>query len=226
MGDRGTRHLKKFDRELRDTLLINGYLKTNSQTDIPDELCDIFFRYLHVIPEWDKFNVFDVTIIDNDVFKKKPNNWFIDSHAYSAETVSKGQHKSWTLKLRDDASDRHYFYDTFFGIIESRFVTKQLEDSSHTEEYNGYALCSSDGNLYHGSEDHPVKNDYCKQLKPNDIIIVTLDLSESVSKGGKLAYEINNVDHGIAFDDIDVAKEYKLCVDCRGDNEYIVMLNV
>ena len=87
-------------------------------------------------------------------------------------------------------------------------------------------MCSADGHLYHGSDDDAVRKDYGGRLQPNDLLTVTLDLRGLESEGGILSYAINDIDHGIAFKDIDVDKTYKLCVDCRGDSEYVVMLNV
>ena len=152
-------------------------------------------------------------------------------HSFGSDIWSRGAQNVWKVKVsgHDDNAQKTCI---LIGIVEADKV-RQFTDhrerrdvgSFSDEEHGGYALLTGNWRTYHEDSDQgqlfsasmdPIA------LSPDDVMAVEIDLTpkygaESSSKCGTLKYALNGSstvfrNGGVAFDDIDIDKSYRLAI--------------
>eukprot|EP01084_Bolivina_argentea_P016372 30638_1 len=153
--------------------------------------------------------------------RNNTGNWL---NAFGTDTVSKGQHKIWTLliKPRKQTTGFQIKAAIMIGIIDCDVLHLNHRLTNHfAKQPNGYAYYSNDGNKYHFG-----LNEYFgTQWNRGNIITMKLDMTQNIRKHGILQYEINWRDQGVAFYSIDINKTYCLAVALLFPNDEIQIIH-
>ena len=136
-------------------------------------------------------------------------------NGFGSDIISKGRIRTWGLRIKNKSCET---WDRLLNITIGICSVDKFKYNDNNKDNimmikgeftnyknEGYGLCD-DGNLYHGSSIN-YKKYYNQRLKHKDEIIVHLDLIK-----GKLLYTINGRFVGIAYNDIDITKDYVLAV--------------
>jgi len=154
-------------------------------------------------------------------------------HSFGQDIVTNGANKLWKFKI-SSANKQHQRSCVSIGIIEADKVCKFLSsdrrnNACFNDEFNGgYCLYTGDWKKYHNDTNHGMaflkKREDVLDITPNDVITVQLDLRPKYNENGNienkcgvLRYILNGSDavfrdDGIAFDDIDINKSYKVAI--------------
>jgi len=152
-------------------------------------------------------------------------------HSFGSDIWCRGAQNVWKIKVsgHDDNAQRTCI---LIGIVEAdkvQRITDRCErrhcGSFSDEEHGGYALLTGNWRTYHEDSDRgqlftatadPV------ELSPNDVLAVEIDLTPKYGVGsspncGTLKYALNGRSSafrngGVAFDDIDIDKSYRLAI--------------
>ena len=202
-------------------LLVSGYLRLhcnhhkneNIPTDL-EVLCHWMYNNLfaddieieHKMDEWRPgISHKQLEFIEscNTVTKSMwPNTCF---NAFGTLVISKGMIKVWRLKLFSIDPD------LCFGIVDAdRF--EENKNKLFFDEENSFGIYTKTGCKYQNKD--PMKADYIdRECEQNDLITMTLNMTGvNEEEFGILSYKINNMDYGVAFDNIDINKRYYMAI--------------
>ena len=211
--------------------LMRGYVRSEvSRTVVvPEEIIQLCLIYYLIFEEWDencKGHYINIVDVSKRIFKCTVNNY---QSILASQVCSKGLHH-WTLKLLEythRVDDNKTNWNNVVGVVD----TDLLKDIN----YNTYLGCYDAKTIYFyigwlDSQNHATTYDsrrgeqhkeYGESFKKaDDVIDVYLDLNE-----GTLSYGINGTDYGVAFDDVDVDKEYRLFLIISGEGTSFQILS-
>ena len=212
-------------------LLVHGFIRMYyNVNDIPAELLQLVLAfYLILMDEWNMelSDTESLTINEhlNTILSKKNVTWV---NLFGTITVRKGQCQTWTVQTcKYDGNVKHW---ALFGIIDIEYDGKRLLSNKKVtgdwndtkiiipksicnENYCSYGYYSVDGNKWskgiwsdYGKEWNLSKGGYDEGRL--QLISMKLDMSDRVN--GKLSFVVDGEDQGIAFDNIDVRKVYRM----------------
>eukprot|EP01084_Bolivina_argentea_P175844 304429_1 len=232
----------------KEFLLVFGFVR-EYEHNIP---FTIPYDITHFLSSWISFtDFFDKEISDDGIIfesrndddkystiQRKDDTNYILKCAFGALIIKKGQQQIWKFKLNNTSTKTIQF---IVGIMDNNKIeTRDKRDiGDFTDTINGgYGLWY--GNrfaLYHNSDGSETQYLYASQLKFNDgnVITMKLDLTQKCSKCGILSYEIdncklrnnivNNTYSNIAYDDIDINKDYRCAVALYHEGNIISILS-
>lgn len=150
------------------------------------------------------------------------------SHSFGYDSIGEGGRAVWKFKLSGHGADRPC---VLIGIVEanqvSQFTAKDQDltpsaDAFSSAEHGGYALHTADWMRYHADDDNgrAFAKDAEMEITPNDVLAVELDLTQQFgmdNRCGRLKFVMNGrtdmfTEGGVAFDDIDIGKSYRLAI--------------
>ena len=212
-------------------LLVFGFVKEFVTVAVPNDillLLVVWLRIKDVIDETNSDKGIYVETIDGDNPYQKISRKNLDWRgkkayisALGTDIIEKGQTQTWKFKiLSNDPS-------FVIGIIDNNNISlREVIGRFYYKELNGYALSTSSGLKYHGATIGE-RFEYAQQFKIelNYLITLTLDLSQEENAKGIVKYIIEppkkdqrfdvkmDGEHtNIAFDKVDIDKQYRLAV--------------
>eukprot|EP01084_Bolivina_argentea_P309663 535690_1 len=190
--------------------LVFGYIRklNNDQIHIVgiSDLCVLFYGYYD---HWHKDSLHDGITIDKENEFIVSGNTIEYQHAFGTKIISNKEKNIWKIKLACENEKA----EITLGIVESMFCTKNKMDWFWSPKYRGHGLYNCDGRIYHEHAVNHISKLYAQKMKHNDVIIMVLDLINH--NQGILSFTINNINYGIAVDNINTTKKYKLAVALR-----------
>ena len=215
-------------RKLMHELTVYGYIREASvlfSINVPQELIQLcFLLYFISTDSWDtesgnalKFqfsNDNKIAIISKLQANNKAYGWRV---IYGWINVKKGDIQTWKLKRCCDG-DRN---NGAIGIVttDTRNICDQFLTNRKRSE--AYALAISSGKLNGPNAKTHQSERYAPKILKDDIITMTFDMT---GENGLLSYKYNQEDLGVAFDKIDIEKEYCLGMSLfwKGDGYEII----
>ena len=202
---------KLTSKELQE-LCVYGYIRENCiKLEMPEVLYKIFATF-YVIPmdRWN--NVFtEKMIIDEEQNAASLNegSWH---HAFGTDIVKKGMLNTWKFKVTGKPISVHsdQTLAILIGIMEYNKISSDLPPHFINEQHGGYGFYTYLADIKHNGW---AGKKYGKRCIDGGIIKMTLDMTQKIKKAAILSYEINGTDYGIAWDDIDINKEYCMTVE-------------
>ena len=201
-------------------LIVDGFLRIhcskhyNYPMDI-QQLC--LFMYFEVTDAWN-IKISDETILidtkNNIAYNAGATTYSFWLDVVGTMIAKKGSMINkfiWKLKLLKNKQ-----HSLFFGIID-RNTYYQHKGYLFVFRDNGYGICTTNGKIYSKTALR-TKNGYKylhTKCKCNDVIEMRLDMDmrhDQHPKYATLSYLINDKDYGIAFDKININKEYLMIV--------------
>ena len=256
--------MQSISVERRDELLVYGYIKHEAKklkVVISKDLIKIFYSFYHLnCDKWDielsnkQFLKFNDQIVTNTNDKWKRVSMF-GTNLVSAPSV-----KTWRIRIisanHRQWNEKIMFVPVAIGVI------KDSDGYSDNSDKVGFGWKSYDFTLHDGHRWHwNTSKNYTMLPQSNDIILITLDMTDSKScavlsvktikrsedylrdkekfekalpgpkynnyaKLEKVVDKDGNIviDHGIAFNNIDVNNKYKLAVHLYYPNDTIELL--
>jgi len=153
---------------------------------------------------------------------------FCCSHSFGYDVVCENGRAVWKFKLSGHGADKPC---VLIGVVEanqvSQFMSRDQDltpssDTFSSAEHGGYALHTVDWMRYHADDDdgRPFAKDGELEITPNDVLAVELDLTHRFGmdhRCGRLKFVMNGhtemfENGGVAFDDIDIRKDYRLAI--------------
>jgi len=149
----------------------------------------------------DNFDKFDSNMslqTDGNTLQRitKERRWYT---GFGTEIVRRGQIRTW--KMNVVKQDNFTGFHAYIGLCDVTKCHSKIEGP-----YTEYALSMDTGNKCAGTR---VGKAYAEPGKRNQIVQMTLDMT---GKKGTLKYQIDRKNYGVAFDNIDLNKCYKLCI--------------
>jgi len=152
-------------------------------------------------------------------------------HSFGSDIWSRGSKTVWKMKMSGHETNAHKTC-ILIGIVEADRVSDITNYSGRDggsfsdDQHGGYALLTGNWMTYHGDSDqgqlfrHGNLDEI--DLSPNDVMSVEIDLTPKYrtgnsSKCGTLRFTLNGEttsfrNDGIAFDDIDIDRNYRLAI--------------
>ena len=205
---------------VKSDILVTGYIRQDVEKDmsqeIPNELYQLCYLYwlYNVCDSWNsKFQKDDIIKTDGDKITLSPATCTV----YGNHVVVDGSKYNWKVKMNKFGYGEGAFKDFVklwnptIGIIkdDADILKKSLSTCNWTSEGNGYAFVGGSKALVStkaiGKGLYSEKARKFNQVK--DIIEIHLDLINYTIK-----YEINDIDCGIAYDDVDRDTNSRLAV--------------
>ena len=123
-------------------------------------------------------------------------------------TITKGDMHTWKFQTPST---------TTLGITDAKAYELRKENSNHWSFYcdDAYGIDTGFGTKY-GNVLALGGQDYAKTCGNNEVISMTLDMTGE--KFATLSFKVDE-DYGVAMDDIDLSKEYRMIVDLYGDDQ-------
>ena len=207
-------HSIKTSKQESQELTVYGWIRQNcTHFQMPIDLQKLcILMYMIIMDSWDAANIdkdkFEINEETNTVTIKH-HDW---SHAFGTDIIKKGMCMSWKFKLDDDPSKSSLAI--LIGIIPRKKVSKSLKPHFIDSKCGGYAFYTHLADIKHNGWkfDNEIKS-YGQKCVKGDTVKMILDLTQKENKNGSLSYEINDKQYGIAFDDIDIEKEYCMTVE-------------
>ena len=214
---------KKALKKRLSELCVCGYIRSLAlEIRLPTELQQLCVKmYMELPDEWNNQQCNIDIKIDSETqtaVSKGTGSW---ENAFGKDIVKRGMLNVWKFEM-NRKRDIELKVAIFVGIIESKNVSRYTNGFCLSKKNGGCGLYTWHGHLYgHGK----ITSNYGKPCKAKDILEMTLDMTQkSKTKMGVLSFKINNQDYGIAFDDIDIEKEYCLCVSLYDSKDSITIL--
>ena len=206
--------------------LVHGYIQFKiSFRDVPYDIIRLIDQFLCFCDRW------DASYLAKDGMKIEVNKNTIIISNTSRTTTAYGQAvfdkttgiQVCKLKLLDDSNPCGWF--ALIGIVQNndKWLIRNLNSSSGFRGRKGYGFIAGRGQIV-----SVPKNDLKSVRKPygeifgkqGDTMEVVLDV-----KMGELKYIVNDTDYGIAFDDIDQNKEYRLAISINSTSVCSIQLS-
>ena len=205
---------KKHYAELCVSGFVRMYCAQSLGRHMPDDLQRLCVSmYFVLTDEWNtkiSHEQLEFDITNNIVTSTVQSLW---QETFGSMVVKKGEVKTWRLKMLSD------FPDAIIGIVDKEklvlngFDTHSWVPSIDTR-YGMLYTMASDRDLYGAP--------YGKRVRINHVIEMTLDMTGD--EYGRLSYKINDIDYGVAFDEIEIERGYNLAMRIGNDCS-IQMLN-
>ena len=199
---------------IKTDILTNGYIRQNIEEKvkllIPSEIKQLCFKYwfINVCDEWDKQFSNKAYEINGQCIKLVKNVYFQPA-AFGSYVVKSGIF-SWIIKCKTDINWM------CIGIIEDdqSLLNKHINDADYDDFDYGGSFFNHRSWYFNATA-----TEYgCKCGKKGDIIIMTLDINNHTIK-----FKINDIDYGIACDEMDKDK-YRLVINCDKVDDEIELL--
>jgi len=147
----------------------------------------------------------------------KESNWYT---GFGTEYVQKGETRSWKVKLI--TAESAAFFKGYIGICDVSKCDPKMEGPVSDTKNEQYAM-----HMYNGHKCHQSRDGKPYAAKVTRGKVVEMVLSLKVPKGNKgknrvgtLKYIVDGKDCGVAFDDVDVNKCYKLAISIQNRETY------
>ena len=218
--------LRRISRAQRAENAIYGWIRgnCNNHKRIPIELLQLCFEmYFIKMDSWSQQLSDPLFIID-----KKALSLGKDGHypnAFGDLVLSRGDFMEWKFEIKSTYCKKR---PIAIGIIEADKARNDLDDDFRGRNHPGIGFYLYDGTKCYNERMFIVQDQYAgySSVDGHDIVQMTLDLTGSNGvlsfKSGKSADE-ELINYGIAFDNIDVTKHYRMDV-CFWDCRYFVEL--
>ena len=205
------------NQRLRQELTVFGYIKeqwnTNSQLVFPTELMQICISFYLLIKDRlliDKTKIFEEDItqasainlsIQNDIIKCINSTKYTQFNLIKGSVVvDKGHIQIWRIKL----------IETDLNTDNRRIIIAIGIASENGEKVERWGLKPNGKLIYNcGDRKRSTQQDYVEKVDINQTIEMTLDM-KSNANNGVLRYRLNGQNKGVAFDTLDIDKEYSL----------------
>ena len=222
-----TQTIQKSTRLLKPELCVFGFIRRiNINQQIPIELIQICLSFwLSFRDKWNTEISHSSFTINNEtgVIIPRPTSSYLAMNAFGSLIIEKGDIKTWKIKITNKY--RLSSMNGEFGIIEydtsNQSIYKRMKFSAFCHQDNtipAYSYALYNGSLRWTGSDVRYKA-YGKKCPKNNILSMTLDLTETESKQhGHLSFELNGKSFGIAFNDIDINKKYCMALAMFNDD--------
>eukprot|EP01084_Bolivina_argentea_P258943 436746_1 len=193
----------KEEKERLADLCVSGFIRLYCITvEMPIDLQRLcFFMYLDPFDEW------NIEISNKDLkFDNKEHivtglRWNMWANAFGKLIIKEGDIHCWQIKILNDKKkqreDDIRNRILLFGIVEQNVARSNMTEIFCWEK-GGAGLYSFNGNKV--SKEYQTQSagdEYAKQWDKDDIITMTLDMSnEDDKKYGTLSFKINETDYG------------------------------
>ena len=205
-------------------LTVYGWIRENcAGIQIPEDLKILLtLMYVVTMDKWDR-KIFTPGITFNEeenmVTIKGEENWW---HAFGTDIIKKGMLMSWKFAFKDEMDSDDAWSDSdnetglaiLIGIMEHNKISSHLQGHFIEKNNAGYAFYTYSSNIKHNGWS-PAK-EYGRICKVEDVVTMTFDMRQKESENGVLSFEMNDENYGVAFDCIDIEKEYCLTVEMTG----------
>ena len=209
----------KKEKQRLAELCVYGFIRLYCLTcSIPNDLQRLcLLMYLDVFDRWNTKISDDGLEFDTNANTVKKTadggNW---KHGFGHLVIIKGDIQTWKIKISNDGQSSETVRNVLFGIIEYN-ETEQYKVGPLKPfcwEDGGAAFYAADGkkvSTHYGT--NKFGNGYGKKWGKDDIITMTLDMTNNNDKEhGILSFKVNDTDYGIAFDTIDINKQYSMVI--------------
>ena len=212
----------KATRQELGKLCVYGWVRENCiDINMPDAIQNLFVLFYVILADRWNTEILSGMKIDEErnSVTIKGLGWL---KAFGTDIIKRGMLNTWQFKLGAsadiDTRPGAYHDDTMavlIGIMESDKIFVDdgssfvMKDSAGSR-VGGYAFYTYLADVKH---DEWFGKAYGEKCKPGAVVTMTLDMTQKEHKNGTLSYIINNTDYAIAFDDIDIDKEYCLAVE-------------
>lgn len=224
-------------RKHRGQLSVWGYIRNNYSEEFPVELLQLCFAmYFINIDSWDRK-------LSNLLFAFHENKVELDNNArgwpncFGKSVFSRYDFMEWKFKISYGPHLKRYHRAIYIGIIEAdRAINFRQNTAKFCRSKNGMAFYVVDGKIYGDAVVYDSNHgEYAKSkislIKEHDLVIMTLDLNPPKGtlsfKTGKCNDEGDEemMDHGIAFDSIDVDKKYRMAISMWTSLDFVEILS-
>ena len=133
--------------------------------------------------------------------------------AFGKLLIKKGMFMTWTFKLTGDNSGQGILFETsivLIGIMENNQISSDIKPHFIDKRYGGYAYYTHLADIKHNGWN--VNKCYGEKCYPGAVVKMTFDMTQKENKHGVLSFVINNNDYGVAYDDIDIEREYCMII--------------
>ena len=194
---------------------------------LPDDVIELLTKWISLFDCFDETKMHSSLQIIKDehnqyqILKtKRKSGWY--STAIGTQIITKGMKKEWIIEFKKVKSTL-----ILLGIIENSMVNiNEMIDDFTNGQYNGWGIYLSCSVKYHGqNSEQPFEYASQFKLRNGNKIKIILDLSnnnKNTGNKGSLAYIYDaDIDKeilttgtfsNIAYDDIDVEKEYRFAI--------------
>ena len=209
----------RLTAQKKQELCVKGYVRENcADLQIPEVLLKLFA--LFYIVKMDKWNTEIVSygiFIDEDRNMIETKNVGWSRNAFGSYIIKKGMINTWNLRLRSTANQQIYGNQTvanLIGIMErDKIKSSGVKGHFINPENGGYAYCTFLSDIKHDGWNSKWCKRYGEKCYYDAAVSMTLDMTQEKKESGLLSYVINGTDYGVAFDQIDIDKEYCLTVE-------------
>ena len=178
---------------------------------IINEILKIYQTFF-ISDSFDKFYSNIALITDGITLKRitKESNWYT---GFGTEYVKKGQTRKWKIKLANNESAA--WFKAYIGICDVKKCQSKMEGPVSDAQNVQFSM-----HLYTGYKCHESRDGKPYAIRVGRGKIVEMILNMKGKGKATLKYIIDGKDYGVAFDNIDEKKCYKLAISIQNRESY------
>ena len=231
------RYYVEQEKQGKKPLIVSGYIRKQCDYyEIPQCLVDLCTTMFMTCTDMWLPNVSNADLTFNASFSKfqlfaprRTNRW---RTAFGSIIVGAGHKEQWRLRINREYQSSVYFQGidakrprqtVMIGVIDeadTEFMASTncyFSDSQYID-CTAYSFYAWDATLHCNKSMQ--RRQYGIECGEGDMITIQLDMTNET---GKISYWINDKEYGVAFDDVDVSKKYRLAVSLFFEEEVEIM---